>query len=159
MISVQTADFDVGEEYARLVEGDTAAGGVALFVGRVREQNLGEGVRGLTLEHYPGMTEKALADIAAQARQRWALERLRIVHRVGRLGLGEQIVLVGASSAHREQAFAAAEFLMDYLKTRAPFWKKELTETGEHWVAERDSDRQAAARWEQANHQTTDNHR
>ena len=148
MISVQSEDFDVGDEYKDLVCGDTAAGAVAIFVGRVRELNLSRQVTGLQLEHYPGMTEKALQEIANQACARWQILRYRIIHRVGALSLGDQIVLVGVTSAHREDAFAAAEFLMDYLKTRAPFWKKELTQEGEHWVEAREKDTQAAKRWE-----------
>jgi molybdopterin synthase catalytic subunit len=147
MISVQTGDFDVGAEYAALTEGDTSAGAAVLFVGRVRDLNLDKAVTALTLEHYPGMTEKALEEIAAQARERWQIGRFRIIHRVGRLALGDQIVLVGVTSGHREQAFAAAEFLMDYLKTRAPFWKKEETPEGTHWVEAQDKDHNAAERW------------
>lgn len=147
MISVQTDDFDVGAEYAALTDGDTSAGAAVLFIGRVRDLNLDKAVTALTLEHYPGMTEKALAEIAEQARERWAIGRFRIIHRVGRLALGDQIVLVGVTSSHREQAFAAAQFLMDYLKTRAPFWKKEETLQGTHWVEAQDKDHNAAERW------------
>jgi molybdopterin synthase catalytic subunit len=147
MISVQTQDFDMGAEYAALTANDTSAGAVVLFVGRVRDLNLEKEVTGLTLEHYPGMTEKALEEIARQARKRWQIGRLRIIHRVGRLELGDQIVLVGVTSSHREQAFAAAEFLMDYLKTRAPFWKKEESRRGTHWVEAQDKDQEAAKRW------------
>lgn len=149
MISVQSADFDVAAEYASLVDNDVDAGAVVLFVGRVRELNLSRQVTGLLLEHYPGMTEKALEDILEEARSRWQLLRCRIIHRVGLLTLGDQIVLVGVTSPHREQAFAAAEFLMDYLKTRAPFWKKEMTETGDHWVDAQEKDIASAQRWQQ----------
>ncbi|MGB3609222.1 MAG: molybdopterin synthase catalytic subunit MoaE [Cellvibrio sp.] len=147
MISVQTADFDVAGEYAALTAGDVDAGAVVLFVGRVRELNLARQVTGLLLEHYPGMTEKALEEILAEARSRWQLIRCRIIHRIGRLTLGDQIVLVGVTSPHREQAFAAAEFLMDYLKTRAPFWKKEMTSDGEFWVDAQEKDEVSAQRW------------
>ena len=114
----------------------------------MRNHNLGADVAALTLEHYPGMTEKALAEIAEAARQRWPLQQITVIHRVGELFPGDEIVLVGVSSAHRGSAFAAAEFIMDYLKTRAPFWKREATPEGDRWVDARDSDHQAAARWE-----------
>lgn len=146
-VAVQTEDFDVGAEYALLTEDDTAAGAVVFFVGRVRDMNLDAGVSALTLEHYPGMTEKALASIVDEARERWRLLKVRVIHRVGRLALGDQIVLVGVTSQHREDAFEAAQFLMDYLKTRAPFWKKEETEAGERWIEALEKDRQAAKRW------------
>lgn len=149
MISVQSADFDVAAEYASLINNDVDAGAVVLFVGRVRELNLSRHVTGLLLEHYPGMTEKALEDILEEARSRWQLLRCRIIHRIGTLTLGDQIVLVGVTSPHREQAFAAAEFLMDYLKTRAPFWKKEMTEAGDHWVDAQEKDMVSAQRWQQ----------
>lgn len=149
MISVQSADFDVAAEYASLIDNDVDAGAVVLFVGRVRELNLSRHVTGLLLEHYPGMTEKALEDILEEARSRWQLLRCRIIHRIGPLTLGDQIVLVGVTSPHREQAFAAAEFLMDYLKTRAPFWKKEMTEAGDHWVDAQEKDIASAQRWQQ----------
>ena len=149
MISVQSADFDVAAEYASLINNDVDAGAVVLFVGRVRELNLSRHVTGLLLEHYPGMTEKALENILEEARSRWQLLRCRIIHRIGTLTLGDQIVLVGVTSPHREQAFAAAEFLMDYLKTRAPFWKKEMTEAGDHWVDAQEKDIASAQRWQQ----------
>ena len=145
-ISVQAADFDCGAEIAVLSAGDDGAGAVATFVGLVR----GENIRAMTLEHYPAMTEKALADIVTQAEQRWQLRRVRVIHRVGRLLPGERIVFVGVASSHRHDAFAACEFIMDYLKTRAPFWKKEETAAGAHWVDARESDDAAALRWEQA---------
>ncbi len=147
MISVQTADFDVGAEYAALTANDVEAGAVVVFVGKVRELNLSRQVTGLLLEHYPGMTEKALEEILAEAKSRWQLTRCRIIHRIGALGLGDQIVLVGVASPHREQAFAAAEFLMDYLKTRAPFWKKERTQEGDYWVDAQEKDEVSAQRW------------
>lgn len=147
MISVQSNDFDVAAEYAALTEDDVAAGAVVLFVGRVREMGLSSHVTGLTLEHYPGMTEKALNEIIDEAKARWEIIRCRIIHRIGTLTLGDQIVLVGVTSSHREQAFLAAEFLMDYLKTQAPFWKKESARDGDHWVTAKDKDTQAAQRW------------
>ncbi|UTM58373.1 molybdopterin synthase catalytic subunit MoaE [Photobacterium sp. CCB-ST2H9] len=138
--------FDIRTEHDWLAA-DDQDGAVVTFLGKVRHLNLGDSVSSLTLEHYPGMTEKALQQIAGQARQRWALNRITIAHRIGKLGAGENIVLVGVSSAHRGNAFAAAEFIMDYLKTRAPFWKRESTPAGDRWVDARDSDHQAAARW------------
>lgn len=146
-VSVREADFDCGAEIAALSAGDDGAGAVASFVGLVRGQ--GEGVAAMTLEHYPGMTEKALAEIVAAARGRWQLRRVRVIHRVGRLLPGDRIVFVGVSSAHRGDAFAACEFVMDYLKTRAPFWKKEETAAGARWVDARESDDSAAARWQE----------
>ena len=125
MISVQTQDFSLADEYQLLSEG-TSAGAVVTFVGKVRDFNQGDEVQGLSLEHYPGMTEKALTEIVEQAKQRWSLLQVRVIHRVGDLELGDQIVFVGVSSAHRGDAFDACEFIMDYLKTKAPFWKKPL---------------------------------
>jgi len=148
MISIQQEDFDVGVEYKALTENDTAAGAVVTFVGRVRDLNLERNVLGLHLEHYPGMTEKSLQLIVDEAQARWQLLRYKIIHRVGDLHLGDNIVFVGVSSAHREDAFHAAEFLMDYLKTRAPFWKKELTAQGNIWIESQGKDAQAARRWE-----------
>lgn len=144
---VQTADFDVGAELEALRGGDPRVGAVAAFVGTVRDLNDGADVGALTLEHYPGMTEQALEEICAQARARWDLIGTLVVHRVGPLRPADRIVLVGVTSAHRGEAFAACEFVMDYLKTRAPFWKKERTPQGERWVEARDSDDAAAARW------------
>jgi len=146
-ISVQVDRFDAGQEYAALIADDTDGGAAVFFVGRVRAHSEGRQVTGLTVEHYPGMTEQALERIVQEARQRWPLQRVRVVHRVGALALGEPIVFVGALSAHRAAAFSAAEFIMDYLKTRAPFWKKERTPEGDVWVNARDSDQQAAQRW------------
>ena len=146
-VRVQHHDFDTGAEIARLREGNPRVGAVVAFVGTVRDLNEGRGVAALTLEHYPGMTEKSLDDICAQARARWRLEELVIIHRVGELQPTDQIVLVAVASAHRGEAFAACEFLMDYLKTRAAFWKKESTPEGGRWVEARDSDEQAASRW------------
>ncbi|MBX3665415.1 MAG: molybdopterin synthase catalytic subunit MoaE [Burkholderiales bacterium] len=146
-VRVQEAPFDAGREIAALTEGRRDVGAVATFVGLVRDLNEGDAVSGMTLEHYPGMTERALEDICAQALARWDLVDLRVVHRVGPLAPGDAIVLVAVSSAHRGEAFAACEFVMDYLKTRAPFWKKEVTPAGERWVEARESDDEAARRW------------
>lgn len=148
MIRIQTEDFDVGEEYKALIEQNAAAGAVVTFVGRVRDLNLGHEVLGLELEHYPGMTEKSLAAIADEAQARWNILRYRIIHRIGALHLGDNIVFVGVASAHREDAFNAANFIMDYLKTRAPFWKKELTAEGSVWLESQAKDTAAAKRWE-----------
>ncbi|MEF1291240.1 molybdopterin synthase catalytic subunit MoaE [Vibrio sp. M260118] len=147
-VSVQFDDFSVGGEYEVLAEG-TSAGAVVTFSGKVRDMNLGDNVTGLSLEHYPGMTEKALAEICDEAEQRWPLLNIRVIHRVGDLDIGDQIVFVGVSSAHRGAAFEACEFVMDYLKTKAPFWKKERTTESIRWVDSRDSDAKAAERWQQ----------
>lgn len=151
-IQVQEADFDISQEYAALREQAPKIGAIATFTGLVRDFNDGdtqalEQVNNLYLEHYPGMTEKVLADIVEQAHQRWELNSVRLIHRVGPLHPSDQIVYVGVSSAHRGDAFAACEFLMDFLKTQAPFWKKEQTTEGDRWVDARDSDSQAADRW------------
>lgn len=150
-ISVQQDDFDAGQEIAALGRGGVA-GAVASFVGVVRggpgSQSDQDAVLAMSLEHYPGMTERALADIAARAAKRWTLLGVRIVHRVGRLLPAEQIVFVGVAASHRGNAFAACEFIMDYLKTEAPFWKKEETAAGARWVDARESDDLAAARWQ-----------
>ncbi|TXL66087.1 molybdopterin synthase catalytic subunit MoaE [Zeimonas arvi] len=146
-VRVQQQDFDVGAEISALRAGNRRVGAIASFVGTVRDLNEGEGVAAMTLEHYPGMTERALEDICAQARQRWDIIDTTVVHRVGDLAPGDQIVLVVVTSAHRGEAFAACEFIMDYLKTQAPFWKKERTPAGDRWVEARASDDQAAARW------------
>lgn len=142
-VSVQAEDFDPGAEIASLSAGRTDVGAVASFIGRVR----GEGISDMTLEHYPGMTEKALAEILIQAQARWPLLGARVIHRVGQLRPGEQIVLVAVAASHRGEAFQAAEFIMDYLKTQAPFWKKETTPEGGRWVDARESDDAAHARW------------
>ena len=147
-VSVQQEDFDVGAEIARLGEGRRDVGAVASFVGLVRDANDGSGVRAMTLEHYPGMTERALEDIVEQAKARWSLLAVRVIHRHGRLEPADRIVFVGVASAHRGEAFAACEFIMDYLKTQAPFWKCEETPQGARWVDARESDDSAAARWE-----------
>ena len=146
-VKVQSEDFDAGALTRALSAGRTDIGAVATFVGLVR--GAADGVQEMTLEHYPGMTEKALAEIADEACQRWNLMAVSVVHRVGALLPGEQIVYVGVAAAHRGEAFAACEFVMDYLKTRAPFWKKEQTAQGGHWVDARDTDDEAAARWDE----------
>jgi molybdopterin synthase catalytic subunit len=146
-VRVQTADFDAGAEIAALRRDDPRVGGVASFIGVVRDLNDGDRVAEMTLEHYPGMTEKALEKIVDEARQRWDIYDALVIHRVGRLKPTDQIVLVVVTSAHRGEAFRACEFLMDYLKTRAPFWKKEQTAQGGRWVEARTSDDAAAERW------------
>ena len=146
-VRVQVEDFDAGAEMARLRAADARVGAVASFVGTVRDVNDATRVETLTLEHYPGMTEKALEDIVAQAHARFDIYDALVVHRVGTLRPTDQIVLVVVTSAHRGDAFDACRFLMDYLKTRAPFWKKERTPQGDRWVEARVSDEQAAARW------------
>ena len=149
-VRVQTEDFDSGFEIAAMRRGNPAIGAIASFVGVVRDVNEGDSVADMTLEHYPGMTEKAIEDIIAQARGRWNVIDSLVVHRVGRLMPTDQIVLVIVASSHRGDAFAACEFIMDYLKTRAPFWKKESTQEGGRWVEARTSDDVAAERWRQA---------
>lgn len=146
-VSVQEAPFDAGAEIAALSSGDAGVGAVASFVGLVRDRNDGTGVSTLMLEHYPGMTEKALHGIGEEAGRRWSLNGVRIIHRVGTLQPTEAIVFVAVASSHRGEAFAACEFIMDYLKTRAPFWKKEQTPEGGRWVEARGSDDAAASRW------------
>jgi molybdopterin synthase catalytic subunit len=146
-VRVQTADFDIGAEIAALRAANRKIGAVASFIGTVRDLNDGDEVRGMTLEHYPGMTEKALQEIVAQAKTRWNIFDALVIHRVGELAPGDQIVLVVTTSAHRGEAFAACEFLMDYLKTQAPFWKKEQTPQGAKWVDAREADDAAAQRW------------
>ena len=148
-IRVQQEDFDVGAELAAM-RGNRAIGALASFVGLVRDVNEGDAVRELTLEHYPGMTEKALQDIVDQARRRWDIIDVCVIHRVGTLYPADQIVFVAVASAHRGEAFAACEFIMDYLKTQAPFWKKEQSPSGERWVEARATDDEAAQRWQEA---------
>lgn len=150
MISVQTEDFEIGQEYGslRMAAGD--AGAIVTFTGLVRElyaTGATDKILSLTLEHYPGMTEKCLADIENKAIQRWELLSSRIIHRVGQLHAGDQIVFVGAASRHRQQAFEAAQFMMDYLKSNAPFWKKQSTGAESHWVESRETDLESIARW------------
>jgi len=146
-VRIQTADFDVSAEIAGLRRGNPKIGAVASFVGVVRDVNDGGAVAEMTLEHYPGMTEKAIEEIVAQARARWKVLDARVIHRVGTLRPTDQIVLVAVASSHRGDAFAACEFIMDYLKTRAPFWKKEETGGAARWVEARESDELAAERW------------
>jgi molybdopterin synthase catalytic subunit len=145
-VTVQAADFDLAAEYARLAS-DASIGAIVQFVGRVRDRCDGSEVRKLTLEHYPGMTEKVLQDIGERVLERWNLHSVRIVHRVGPLDLADQIVLVQVASAHREAAFEAAQAAMDFLKTEAPFWKREATPEGSRWVDARAKDDRAATRW------------
>ncbi len=147
MIRVQEEDFDVGAEIAALARDNHSIGGVVTFVGLVRDIAGGAPIDAMTLEHYPGMTERGLAEIEAEARRRWPLEASLIVHRYGRLEPGERIVLVITASAHRRAAFEACEFLVDWLKTKAPFWKLEETGDGPKWVDSRDTDSAAAERW------------
>jgi molybdopterin synthase catalytic subunit len=147
-ISVQTEAFDLGAEVAAMSQGRTDIGAIASFVGLARDLNQGSGVFAMTLEHYPGMTEKALAALVEEAHARWTLLDVTVIHRVGRLLPGDPIVLVAVAGQHRGEAFDACEFIMDYLKTQAPFWKKEETPEGERWVEARASDDAAAARWD-----------
>ena len=142
-------DFDIGAEVAALRAGNAGIGAIASFIGLVRDLNDGQGVSALTLEHYPGMTEASLQDICAQATRRWNILDCLVIHRYGRLEPLDQIVLVAVASAHRQHAFDACAFIMDYLKTQAPFWKKEVTPQGERWVEARASDDAAAARWDE----------
>ncbi|MCC7015752.1 MAG: molybdenum cofactor biosynthesis protein MoaE [Rhodospirillales bacterium] len=156
MIRVQREDFDVGAELARFGAGNARIGGIAVFVGLVRDlTDVPEGgrtkpVAAMTLEHYPGMTESEIARIEAEARARWPLEDVLVIHRFGRLEPGDRIVLVATASAHREAAFESCHFLIDWLKTKAPFWKREDTPAGGKWVAARESEDAAAARWTKA---------
>jgi molybdopterin synthase catalytic subunit len=146
-VRVQTADFDAGSEIAGLRGDDARVGAVAAFIGTVRDVNEDASVGTMTLEHYPGMTEKSLESIVAEARQRFDIYDALVIHRIGALAPTDQIVLVAVTSAHRGEAFDACRFVMDYLKTRAPFWKKEHTPQGERWVEARASDDEAASRW------------
>ena len=146
-VRIQTEDFDAGAEIAAMRKGNPAVGAVASFIGVVRDVNEGDTVSEMTLEHYPGMTEKSIEEIVGQARGRWNVIDALVVHRVGLLKPTDQIVLVVVAGAHRGEAFAACEFIMDYLKTRAPFWKKESTADGARWVDARATDDLAAERW------------
>ena len=146
-VRVQREDFDVGAEIAELTRGNPRIGGVASFIGLVRDIADGTGVSAMTLEHYPGMTEKQLATNVAEAKRRWPLEGCLVIHRYGRLEPTEQIVLVVTTSSHRQAALESCAFLIDWLKTRAPFWKVEDTADGARWVAARQSDDDAAAKW------------
>lgn len=138
-------DFDPGAEIEALSAGHSQSGAVASFVGLVRGAS--DGVRAMTLEHYPGMTEKQIAGLIEEAGRRWSLDAVTVIHRVGRLEPGARIVFVGVAGRHRAEAFAACEFLIDWLKTKAPFWKLEETSSGERWVESRESDEERARRW------------
>ncbi|MDP2830084.1 MAG: molybdopterin synthase catalytic subunit MoaE [Sulfuricellaceae bacterium] len=148
-VRIQHEDFDVSSELAELRRGNPGVGAVVSFVGLVRDLNEGDEVSVMTLEHYPGMSEKALEQVVAQARERWDVVDVLVIHRIGDLRPTEQIVLVAVTSVHRGEAFTACEFVMDYLKTRAPFWKREQTQEGARWVDARQGDDLAAKRWEQ----------
>jgi molybdopterin synthase catalytic subunit len=147
VIRVQEADFDIGAEFARITQGRSEIGGVAAFVGLVRDLAGDQATSAMTLEHYPGMTERQIARIEAEARGRWPLDDVTIIHRIGRLEPGDRIVLVLTASAHRAAALEACQFLIDWLKTEAPFWKSEETPIGERWVASRAEDEAARRRW------------
>jgi molybdopterin synthase catalytic subunit len=154
-VRVQLQDFDVGAEFDALTRGKTSVGGICVFVGLVRDMNKGDADKGdggtpvtaMTLEHYPGMTERQLEAVEAEARARWPLDDVLIIHRYGRLEPGDRIVMTAATSAHRDAAFESCRFLMDWLKTKAPFWKCEETPQGERWVEAKTEDKAAAARW------------
>ena len=146
-LRIQTADFDLSTEIAALRAGDLEVGAIVSFVGTVRDMNEGSQVNSMELEHYAGMTEKSLADIIVEAKSRWSIHEALVIHRIGKMLPGEQIVLVAVTGQHRGEAFAACEFIMDYLKTAAPFWKKEATPTGEHWVDARSTDDEEMERW------------
>jgi molybdopterin synthase catalytic subunit len=146
-VSIQTQDFDVSQELAALRAGDARVGAVCSFLGTVRERNDGSSVASMELEHYPGMTEKSITAMMDEAKKRFDIFAARVIHRVGLLHPEDQIVFVAVTSAHRGESFKACEFLMDYLKTQAPFWKKEVTPEGARWVDARVSDDQALARW------------
>lgn len=148
-VKVQSADFDLGQIVKDMRQQSAQVGAIASFVGTVRDINDNQQVATLELEHYPGMTEKSIQAICEQADQRWQLFATTVIHRVGKLAPTDQIVVVAVSSMHRGDAFDACEFIMDYLKTQAPFWKKELTPQGERWVDARGSDQQATERWQQ----------
>lgn len=147
MIKIQQQDFNVAEEYQALRADAPKIGAIAIFTGLVRDVSNDDTVTGMFLEHYPGMTEKVLTELVEQAKQRWPIINVRIIHRIGELKTADQIVFVGVSSEHREAAFAACEFLMDFLKTQAPFWKREERKDGSHWVEAKDSDQERATRW------------
>ncbi len=146
-ISIQTDDFSLADEVTLLEQDNAIDGAVVTFTGRVRNQNEGKNVTSLTLEHYPGMTEKSLEKIISTAKERWRIGRVKVIHRVGELHIGDQIVFVGVTSKHRKDAFAANEFIMDYLKVQAPFWKKEACEEGSNWLDAKLSDENKAAKW------------
>lgn len=147
MIRIQHADFDIAEETQAFNADCPKVGAICCFTGLVRDFGDRNDLLGLYLEHYPGMTEKALEKIVEEAKTKWPVYQIRVIHRIGNLDLGDQIVFVGVSSAHREAAFNACEFLMDYLKVDAPFWKKERTRQGDHWVEQKATDQDRAKRW------------
>ena len=147
MISIQTDDFDAGAEYEALRGTGPGTGAIVTFSGLVRDSGDLSGVTGLFLEHYPGMTEQVIQGLIDEAGRRWDVQRSRVIHRVGQLALADQIVFVGVCGAHRGDAFAACEFIMDALKTSAPFWKKEITREGEHWVEQKESDVARSQGW------------
>ena len=146
-IAIQTEDFNTADEYRQLTQHNSSDGAVVSFIGLVRDYNQGHDVIGLKLEHYAGMTERTLAEIVAKAREKWSLGRVRVIHRIGELNLSEQIVWVGVTSPHRQSAFAACEFIIDFLKQQAPFWKKERTASGERWVEAEVKDQAAEDKW------------
>ena len=147
MISIQPEDFDAAAEYQTLRDSGAGTGAIVVFTGLVRDSGDKPDVRGLYLEHYPGMTEAVIEDLIRQAAERWDVRKARVIHRVGRLELSDQIVFVGVASTHRSDSFSACQFIMDALKTSAPFWKKEIMSEGEHWVEQKASDRQQANQW------------
>ncbi len=147
MITISEADFNSGKEIEALQQGNDKDGAVVTFTGQVRKQNNEQDVSGLFLEHYPGMTEHSLEKIIVQAKARWAINRVRVIHRIGQLRVGDNIVFVGVTSEHRGDAFSAAEFIMDYLKVDAPFWKKETTASGNHWLDAKQADSDKASIW------------
>lgn len=146
-IAVQENDFNVADEYQRLCDDNVDDGAVVFFVGRMRDLNVGDKVSRMSLEHYPGMTEKTLTAIVDQALKRWPINRVCLVHRIGEFLPADQIVFVGVSSPHRQAAFSATQFIMDFLKTQAPFWKKEITERGARWVDAKQSDSEQVKHW------------
>ena len=148
-INVQTEDFDFAEEYQKLRNSSSREGALVTFVGLVRDTNLQQNVSGLFLEHYPAMTEKVLTNIVEQAKTKWQLGSVSVIHRVGQLNVSDQIVFVGVTSVHRQAAYAANEFIMDFLKTQAPFWKKETTSDGDKWIEAKTSDMEKSQQWHQ----------
>ncbi|WP_286265102.1 molybdopterin synthase catalytic subunit MoaE [Thalassotalea atypica] len=147
MITISEQDFNTGDEIATLQAGNDDDGAVVTFTGQVRNQNNNQDVTGLFLEHYPNMTENALSSIISEAKTRWSIGRVRVIHRVGQLYVGDNIVFVGVTSKHRGDAFSAAEYIMDYLKIKAPFWKKETTSNGDEWLDAKAQDHQKARDW------------
>lgn len=148
-VGVQQADFDIANEYQLMREGNQQDGAIVFFTGLVRDFNQGNDVTGLFLEHYPGMTEKALQSIVDTAKARWPINRVRVIHRIGQLYLSDQIVYVAVSGKHREASFDACRFIMDYLKNQAPFWKKETTKQGDVWVTALEKDKTAMEKWDE----------